>query len=54
MDIRMKSEIPPLKTEEGFYVPLNNPRREICKHITKHINLNLHLRSPYTSADRKI
>ena len=35
MDIRMKSEIPPLKTEEGFYVPLNNPRCEICKHITK-------------------
>ena len=31
----MRAKLPPLKTEEGFCVPCNKPKFEICKHITK-------------------
>ena len=34
-DILVRTEVPPLKTEEGFCGPCNKPRCEICKHFTK-------------------
>ena len=34
-DILVRTEVPPLKTGEGFCGPCNKPRCEICKHFTK-------------------
>ena len=32
--ILLRAKVPPLKTEEGFCGPCNEPLCEICKHIT--------------------
>ena len=40
-DILVRAKVPPLKTEEGSCGSCNNPRCEICKHITKEVLVDI-------------